>query len=137
VFDVDVAFRQWLSSDPTITALVPPAQIVAGDLPQGANPGAGEAWITFRVRGGAGHSEIVDLVQPSFVITFWTQKDALFSARRIYRAFRDIGYSVLNAVVDEAVILCAEEEVMGQDLSDPATEWSLCVTYWTFTIRAT
>lgn len=137
MFDAAVAFRQWLVGESTITDLVPAAKIVGGDLPQGANPGAGEKWITFHIRGGEGHSEIRDLVYPSFAITFWAKKDGLIDAREVYRAFRDLGYNTQSEAVSEAVIICAEEEVQGQDLTDPDTEWAMCVTYWTVTMRST
>jgi hypothetical protein len=136
MFEPIVAFREWLIGAGSITALVPAGHIAGGDLPQGANPGAGEKWITFHVRGGAAHSEIRDIIYPSFAITFWAARDKILDARAVYAAFRDLSYSTSNLSVAEAMIVAAEEEVIGQDVTDPSSEWSMCVTYYRVTMRA-
>jgi hypothetical protein len=95
MFDVDIAFRQWLVSETTITDLVPAAHIMGGDLPQGANPGAGERWITFRPMPGAGHPEMRDYVERVFHVVFWAGKEKNLQTREAYRALRDLMYAVL------------------------------------------
>jgi hypothetical protein len=125
MFDVDIAFRQWLVSETTITDLVPAAHIVGGDLPQGANPGAGERWITFRPMPGAGHPEMRDYVERVFHVVFWAGKEKNLQTREAYRALRDLMYAVLMKPVSEATIMCGEEVLSFQDVSDSTAEWSL------------
>jgi hypothetical protein len=129
MFDVDVAFREWLTSSAAVTALVPAAHIVAGDLPLAAKPGAGEQWITFRSRGGKRHSEIKDWIDESFAVTCWAQFEGDLAARAIYRAISDLIYATQSQQVAEATIAVAQEEVAGQDVTDPATQWAMCVGY--------
>lgn len=136
MFDPNVALKQWLGGETSITNLVPANRIVSGDLPQGANPGANENWITFYCRGGLGHPEIKNVIYPSFAITFWGPKDGNVAARAVYLAFRDFAFNAVINPVTEATIMVAEEEVMLQDTSDPATEWFKGVTYWRVTMRA-
>jgi hypothetical protein len=128
MFDTDIAFRQWLISETTITDLVPAEHIRAGDLPQGANPGAGERWITFRPMPGPGHPEIRDYVEQVVHVVFWAPKDKNLQVREAYRALRDLVYAVIMKAVSEATIMCAEEVLSLQDVSDSSAEWAMGIT---------
>jgi hypothetical protein len=136
MFDVDIAFRQWLISETTITDLVPAEHIVAGDLPQGAKPDNGERWITYRPMPGAGHPEIRDYVERVFHIVFWAKKDGNLQVREAYRALRDLAYSLIMKTVDEATILCADEVLSLQDISDSSAEWAMGIADYQLKMRA-
>lgn len=129
MIDATEAMRQWLTSSSDLLALVPAARIVAGELPEHANPDAGQQWLTFFARGGPRHPEIKDLINASFGLTCWSRKGDHLGARAIYRAVSDLVYATLNQQVDEGVIIAAIEEVSGQDTTDPGTGWAICVCY--------
>jgi len=136
MFNVNVAFRQWLISETTLTDLVPAAHIVEGDLPQGANPGAGERWITFRPMPGGGHPEIRDYVEQVFHVVFWAKKEGNLQVQEAYLSLRDLVYAVLMNSVDEATILCAEEVLSLQDVSDSSAEWAMGIADFQVKMRA-
>lgn len=136
MFDSNVALRELLIASTELTNLVPVTNIVSGDLPQGANPEANEVWLTFRTRGGKGHEEIQQWRDISFSFTVWAQPNGDVAARTIYNALYDVLYNALNVEVDEATVVCAKEEVAGQDVTDPADGWAMCVSYWLISLRA-
>jgi hypothetical protein len=130
MFNPSLALRQMLISTAALTNLVPVTNIVSGDLPQGAKPGDGQLWITFRVRGGRGHDEIKDLTDQSFTFTIWAGPNEDEAARTIYATLYDLLYDTLNSQQNEATVMCCKEEVTAQDVTDPATGWFMCVAYW-------
>lgn len=136
MFDVDIAFRQWLTGETTITDLVPAEHIRGGDLPQGADPSKGERWITFRPLPGPGHSEIRDYVEQGFHVVFWAKKDGNLLVREAYKALRDLVYSVLMTQVSEATIMCADEVLSLQDVSDSSAEWAMGIADFQLKMRA-
>lgn len=143
MFDVEVAFKQWLVTSSDITTDVPAERIVAGEgLPPGADPAAGEFWICFYSRGGSRHAEIGDLFKGSFVVDVYGRRDELGEddqrpqARAIACAISDLVYATQQTSVDEAVILCAAEETAPQNITDPGVDFCMVTYHVQVTMRA-
>jgi hypothetical protein len=133
--DSNAIFREWLTTSPgadAILALVPAAQIIAGDLPESAAPQSNQQWITFRTRGGFSDPEVA-ITQAHFELTCWSGDGP--TARSIYRAVFDLVHGKTGVQLNSGFILAALEQIAGQDLTDPNTYAALVVCYFDLTLR--
>ncbi len=132
MIDTNATFRSWLTTSAAIVALVGD-NINCPDLPAGANPAAGEKWISFFSRGGTADL-YVPFLTSALQLKAWAR--TAVEAREIYRAVFDLvhGASAVDLGVD-GFIVCAWEQVQGQDLSDPDTGWATVLAFFDVTIR--
>jgi len=89
--------------------------------------------VVFQARGGQANPEIPDLAAPSYQFTCWggTQREA----RQVYRALYDGLQGLSNQAVGDNMIVSAVEEVQGQEMIDPDTEWHFVLTFFSLLVR--
>lgn len=126
----DLVANQAPSSDVKCASL-----IFCGMLPQGYKPDVNGPAITFSCRGGDAPAE-VPIINPSVQIECWAPALANKQARQLYGAvFDQIANKNNIDLGSDGFILACTVEVLGQDLTDPDTEWPSVLGYFRLTLR--
>lgn len=89
--------------------------------------------VVFSRRGGVTNPYSPDLLEPSF--QFKCYGSTAEDAEEVYRALYDALQGIENQTVGSDEILSAIEEVQGQDLRDPETDWPFVLTFFQFMVR--
>jgi hypothetical protein len=144
MIDSNAAFVAWISQSTALTGLLgaamgiqpgPPA-IYCGMLPEGYKPEVNGRAITFATRGGPGADPEVPIISPSIQVECWAPALCSQQAREVYRALFDqiAGKCNINLGANGYILSCIEE-VHGQDLTDPDTQWTSVLAYYRLTLR--
>jgi hypothetical protein len=143
MIDSNLTFATWLRTNAALTALlgdaigVSPAvpAIYCGMLPETYRPEVNGCAITFSTGGGLGDPE-VPIVSPRVQVECWAPALSSQQARAIYRALYDLiaGQNSIDLGAAGYVLSCIEE-VQGQDLTDPDTQWTSVLCYYRLTLR--
>jgi hypothetical protein len=135
MIDSNLALVTYLGRSTALTALVG-NRIYCGMLPQGYKPEVDGRAITFLTRGGQADPEL-PIIRPSVQIECWAPALDSQGARELYRAVFDQLHQKNNIDLGAAgYILSSFEEVQGQDLVDPDTEWASVLSYYRLTLRS-
>lgn len=117
------------------TVVTQESLIFCGKLPQGYKPEVNGRAITFMNRGGAADPEL-PIIRPSVQIECWAPALDSQGARELYRAVFDQLHQKNNIDLgDIGYILAITEEVQGQDLDDPDTQWASVLSYYRLILR--
>lgn len=134
MIDPNALMLAWLKSIPALTAIVG-TNIYCPVLPELFSCAGGLKAVVVRRRGGSRHPEISALLEPSFAIEAWALEAP--DAQQIHGILSDQihGATSVDLGVNGFVIL-AQEEVSGQDITDPVTRWAMVVSYYRVWLRA-
>lgn len=140
MIDSSVTLRQFLLTSTDILNAIGGIEkrIVVGELPEGADPGAGQFWITVRSRGGIPHKE-VPTFGDSFEIVVWGAKNAIVQCRAISGFIYDLAHGAVGVYVGSPLvgfIVNCFAHTTPQDLIDTATQWAMSVNYYDAQFRA-
>ena len=121
MIDPNQAVINWLLENASITDLVG-QNVVAPLLPKGFSAMEGNKCIVVRTRGGNTHPEIPEMIRPSMEVECWAYDPDV--AKQIYAAVHDIMCDATEVDLGGAgVVVTSQEEVFGQDIWDPETQW--------------
>lgn len=135
MIDSNEALMAWLFQCEALENLIG-TRIYCGTLPRGYKPEVNGRAITFLNRGGSAEVE-VPIISPSVQIECWAPERCHQQAREVYRAIFDWCHGQTNIDLGEkGYILSCVEELQGQDITDPDTQWASVVSYYRLTLRA-
>ena len=135
MIDSNLALVTYLTQSAALIALVD-NRIYCGMLPQGYKPEKNGCAITFMNRGGAADPEL-PIIRPSVQIECWAPALASQQARQVYGAVFDQLHQKNNIDLGDAgYFLSITEEVQGQDLVDPDTQWCSVLSYYRLILRS-
>ncbi|MCG3197087.1 MAG: hypothetical protein GHCLOJNM_01571 [bacterium] len=129
--DPNAVLRAHLLTVSGVTAVVGD-RVWAVLLKPGYTPSVGPA-VTFACRGGRTNPHVPDLPSATVQIQCWGSTP--FVARSLYGAVYDALQGVERVQVGSNVIDSMVEDVAGQDLVDPGTEWPNVLSIWTLLVR--
>ena len=89
--------------------------------------------VSFFTSGGNSDLYVTELRSPSKTIKCWGSTPV--EARQVYRALYQVLQGIERVTVESNIILCAEQEVEGQDLIDPDTDWPFVLTFFKVMMR--
>ena len=140
MIDPNLAVLTWLQSSTDLVALVG-TNIYSPVLPEGFSadaapaPNAATRAVVVRKRGGTSQSEVITVLDPSFAIECWALEAP--DATQIYGVIRDLMHGATSIDLGVAgFVILAQEEVPGQDFTDPETHWSMVFAYYHVKLRS-
>jgi hypothetical protein len=139
MIDPNLAILTWLKTSTDLAALVG-TNIFSPMLPEGFSAMAAEApdaatrAVVVRRRGGKSQPEIPAVLDPSFAIECWAMEAP--DAQQIYGVIRDLMHGATGVDLGAAgFVILSQEEVPGQDITDPETHWAVCFAYYHVELR--
>ncbi len=140
MIDPNLAILAWLQTSTDLAALVG-TNIFSPVLPEGFSamaseaPDAAQRAVVIRKRGGRSNPEIPEVLDPSFAIECWAMEAP--DATAIYGVIRDLMHGANSIDLGAAgFVILSQEEVPGQDVTDPETHWAMVVAYYHVRLRA-
>lgn len=140
MIDPNLAILTWLQTSSDLAALVG-SNIFSPVLPEGFNamasssPDANQRAVVVRKRGGMSQPEIPVVIDPSFAIECWALEAP--DATAIYGVIRDLMHGATSVDLGAAgFVITSQEEVPGQDVTDPETHWAMVFAYYHVKMRA-
>lgn len=139
MIDPNAALIAWLQTSTALAALVG-ANIYSPVLPEGFSamasgaPDAAQRAVVVRKRGGKSEPEVSTVLDPSFAVECWALEAP--DAQQIYGVIRDLMHGATSVDLGAAgFVVLAQEEVPGQDITDPETHWAVCFAYFRVKLR--
>ena len=140
MIDPNLAILTWLKSSPELVALVGtnfyspvlPEGFSANDAPQ---PNSATRAVVVRKLGGTSQPEIPTVIDPRFAIEFWALEAP--DATQMYGVARDLMHGATSIDLGDAgFVITSQEEVPGQDVTDPETHWAMVFAYYHVKLRS-
>lgn len=75
------------------------------------------------------------LYSPSFQIKCYGGSPNMQASKTLYRSLHDVLHGAIHQNVTEGCLMSAHEEVLGQELIDPDTDWPYVLTFYNCNIR--
>lgn len=140
MLDPNLAILTWLKGSAALAALVG-TNVFSPALPEGFSamasnvPDPAQRAVVIRKRGGTSQPEIPAVLGPSFAVEAWALEAT--DAQQIYGVIRDLMHGATSVDLGPAgFVILAQEEVPGQDVTDPETHWAIVVAYYHVMLRA-
>jgi hypothetical protein len=135
--DACTLLRKLLLADSTFAALIGTnGQVVAGNLPQGADPAVNK-FVTLQAQGGNSHPEIETLQEQRILVKCWGGVNGQEAAAELYQALRAAVHGVQNKSFSTfGFIRTCLEVVAGQDITDPDTGWATVAAFYEVSCRS-
>jgi hypothetical protein len=145
--DSSLLVRKFLLQDTALMTLCPgsaptigtvadlPEHILAGDLPEKADPTTYAPFVTICTEGGQGHPE-VPMAADRVKIRVWAGVNQAALARAVYLEIE--GWLNRRNQIDlapDGFIIISQESVRGQDLTDPEDGYATVLTWYEITSR--
>lgn len=129
MIDAQTALRTYLIAPSGLRTLLGGNYVYVGELP--STRAGNLKSVVFRFSGG-NTSEYLRLQQVR--VSFRCYGESSFEATRVYRALYDRLHGIQNVIVGDVGFHGAEEDIPGEPLEDPATDWPFVFTVYTIRV---
>jgi len=137
VVDHNLVLVEYLNSISALTNLLGTFKVVAGQLPEKFDPEAapGSSPIVVISREGGAPFENAPIKTARMKVRVWAGINQYKKASDVYAQVFVALHGACGIQLSDGVIIHASEEVSGQDITDPDTNWATVLSYWSVTAR--